>query len=214
MRNSLIINGKSVCFPFSNFGRKISADFAPVCAGFERRANRRFDPHKSCFHQPLSDRVARAHGATLRARGADARRGCGGRSLLWRVPQKGRTRARHARQNGRVRHLPAQRRGVYEIVPNCRKATLQAVIRDWVALGSTVYSDGWGGYDGLAKAGYRRHLRVAHGRGECVRGEAHINGIEGLKGLRQNPPGEVPRHKQTRLLSAPQRMRVPVQSPA
>jgi len=30
--------------------------------------------------------------------------------------------------------------------------------------------------------GYRRHLRVAHGRGEFARGEAHINGIEGFWG--------------------------------
>jgi len=51
-----------------------------------------------------------------------------------------------------------------------------------VALDSTVYSDGWGGYDGLVVLGERRHLRVAHGRGEFARGEAHINGIEGFWG--------------------------------
>jgi len=69
-----------------------------------------------------------------------------------------------------------------QIVPDCRKATLQAIIRGRVALDSTMYSDGWGGYDGLVDMGYRRHLRVAHGRGEFARGEAHINGIEGFWG--------------------------------
>jgi len=63
-----------------------------------------------------------------------------------------------------------------------RKATLQAIIRGRVVLDSTVYSDGWRAYDGLTHAGYRRHLRVAHGRGEFARGEAHINGIEGFWG--------------------------------
>jgi len=56
------------------------------------------------------------------------------------------------------------------IVPDCQKATLQAIIRGHVAPGSTLYSDGWGGYDGLVDMGYRRHLRVAHGRGEWARG--------------------------------------------
>jgi len=69
-----------------------------------------------------------------------------------------------------------------EIVPNCRKATLQAVIRGHVASDSTIYSDCWGGYDGLVDMGYRRHLRVAHGRGEWARDEVHINGIKGFWG--------------------------------
>jgi len=63
-----------------------------------------------------------------------------------------------------------------QIVPDCCKATLQATIRGRVSADSTLYSDGRGGYDGSADMGYRRQLRVAHGRGEFARGEAHING--------------------------------------
>ena len=49
-----------------------------------------------------------------------------------------------------------QRNGhVYtEIVENCSKATLQAVIRGRVELKSIIYSDGWRGYNGLVDVGY------------------------------------------------------------
>jgi transposase-like protein len=66
-----------------------------------------------------------------------------------------------------------------EIVPNCRKATLQAIIRGRVAPGTVVYSDGWRAYDGLVDVGYDRHFRVNHGESEFSRGNGiHINGIE------------------------------------
>jgi len=100
--------------------------------------------------------------------GARRTRGKRGRSKFGKTPVFG-----IYRRNGQV---------YAEIVSDCRKATLQAIIRARVALGSTVYSDGWRAYDGLTRAGYRRHLRVAHGRGEWVREEAHINGIEGFWG--------------------------------
>ena len=70
-----------------------------------------------------------------------------------------------------------------EIVPDCRKNTLQAIIRGRVELGSIVYSDGWRGYNGLVDVGYGKHLRVDHGRDEFVRGRTHINGIEGFWGF-------------------------------
>lgn len=70
-----------------------------------------------------------------------------------------------------------------EIVADCRKNTLQAIIRGRVELGSIVYSDGWRGYDGLVDVGYGKHLRVDHGRDEFARGRAHINGIEGFWGF-------------------------------
>ncbi|MDD9856744.1 MAG: IS1595 family transposase [Gammaproteobacteria bacterium] len=70
-----------------------------------------------------------------------------------------------------------------EIVPDCQKATLQAIIRARADTDSTIDSDGWGGYDGLVDMGYRRHLKVAHGHGEWARGAAHINGIEGFWGF-------------------------------
>ena len=69
-----------------------------------------------------------------------------------------------------------------EIVPDCRKATLQAIIRGRVELGSVIYSDGWRGYNGLVDVGYGKHLRVDHGNDEFVRGRTHINGIEGFWG--------------------------------
>jgi len=77
-----------------------------------------------------------------------------------------------------------QRNGhVYtEIVPNCSKATLQAVIRGKVELKSVIYSDGWRGYNGLVDVGYGKHLRIDHGQDEFAKGRTHINGIEGFWG--------------------------------
>jgi len=65
-----------------------------------------------------------------------------------------------------------------EIVPDCRKATLQAIIRGRVAPESVIHSDGWRGYDGLVDVGYAKHLRVEHGNNEFGFGSRHINGIE------------------------------------
>jgi transposase-like protein len=77
-----------------------------------------------------------------------------------------------------------QRNGhVYtEIVPNCSKATLQAVIRGKVELESIIYSDGWRGYNGLVDVGYGKHLRIDHSKNEFAKGRNHINGIEGFWG--------------------------------
>jgi transposase len=77
-----------------------------------------------------------------------------------------------------------QRNGyVYtEIVPNCSKATLQAVIRGKVELKSVIYSDSWRGYNGLVDVGYGKHLRVDHSKDEFAKGRNHINGIEGFWG--------------------------------
>jgi transposase-like protein len=65
-----------------------------------------------------------------------------------------------------------------EIVPDCSKASLQAVIRGRVAPEVVIHSDGWRGYDGLVDVGYARHFRVEHGSNEFVVGAHHINGIE------------------------------------
>jgi transposase-like protein len=66
-----------------------------------------------------------------------------------------------------------------EIVPNCKKKTLQAVIMGKIDISSAIYSDGWRGYNGLVDVGYDRHFRVNHGKNEFAReGEVHINGIE------------------------------------
>jgi transposase-like protein len=65
-----------------------------------------------------------------------------------------------------------------EIVPDCKKRTLQAIIRGRVEPGAVINSDGWRGYDGLVDVGYSKHYRVNHGANEFVRDTAHVNGIE------------------------------------
>jgi transposase-like protein len=63
-------------------------------------------------------------------------------------------------------------------VPDCKKATLQAIIRGRVALETVIHSDGRRGYDGLVDVGYAKHYRVNHGGNEFARGTHHVNGIE------------------------------------
>ncbi len=65
-----------------------------------------------------------------------------------------------------------------EIVPDCKKRTLQRVTRGRVAPRAVINSDGWRGYDGLVDVGYSKHFRVNHGANEFVRETAHVNGIE------------------------------------
>ncbi len=70
-----------------------------------------------------------------------------------------------------------------EIVPDCKSATLQAVIRGRVDSESLIHSDGWRGYNGLVDLGYKKHFRVDHGNNQFTNGKAHkahINGIEGF----------------------------------
>ena len=69
-----------------------------------------------------------------------------------------------------------------EIVPNCARKTLQAVIRGRVEPESVIHSDGWRGYDGLVDLGYKKHFRVNHGGNEFVQEKSHINGIESFWG--------------------------------
>ena len=66
-----------------------------------------------------------------------------------------------------------------EIIPNCKKSTLQGIIRGKVEPKTVIYSDGWRGYDGLVDVGYDKHFRVNHGQNEFSKGSGiHINGIE------------------------------------
>jgi transposase-like protein len=67
-----------------------------------------------------------------------------------------------------------------EVVPDCKKATLRAIIRGRVAVEAAAHSDGWRGYDGPVDVGYSKHLGVSHGPDEFVRGNSHVNGIEGF----------------------------------
>ena len=66
-----------------------------------------------------------------------------------------------------------------EIVPDVKKATLQAIIERKIDIKSVIYTDGWRGYDGLVDVGYDKHFRVNHGKNEfALEGDIHINGIE------------------------------------
>lgn len=70
-----------------------------------------------------------------------------------------------------------------EVVPNCTKAQLQAIIRGRVELSATIHTDGFRSYDGIVHMGYQKHYRVQHGRDEFARGNSHVNGIEGFWGM-------------------------------
>ncbi len=69
-----------------------------------------------------------------------------------------------------------------EIVPDCSKQTLLAVIRGKVKPEVVIHSDGWRGYDGLVDVGYEKHLRIHHGKNRFADGRKHINGIESFWG--------------------------------
>lgn len=98
-------------------------------------------------------------------------------------------RIRGKRGRGAFKKVPVfgllKRHGkVYtQIVPNCSRAVLTAILKGKVVLGSVIYSDGWKGYSGLVDLGYKKHHRVDHGRNEFVKHKAHINGIENFWGL-------------------------------
>jgi transposase-like protein len=73
-----------------------------------------------------------------------------------------------------------------EVVPDCSKATLQAIIRGRIEPETVIHSDGWRGYDGLVDVGYAKHYRVHHGKNEFACGTHHINGIESFWSFAKN----------------------------
>jgi len=69
-----------------------------------------------------------------------------------------------------------------EIVSDTEARDLQPLIEKQVSKGSTVCSDGWRAYTGLAAKGYVHRL-VDHGKNEYSDGKGnHINGLEGFWG--------------------------------
>ena len=69
-----------------------------------------------------------------------------------------------------------------EIVDDVEAKTLQPLIRKKVKKGSTINSDTWKGYTGIASHGYVHRL-IAHGKGEYSDCKGtHINGLEGFWG--------------------------------
>lgn len=91
-------------------------------------------------------------------------RGAGGKTIVFGI----------FKRNGKV---------YTEIIPDCRRATLQAVIRGRIDPESVIHSDSWRGYAGLVDLGYKKHFRVNHAIDEFVRGNSHINGIESFWGF-------------------------------
>lgn len=97
-----------------------------------------------------------------------------------------------------------------EIVPDCSRATLQAVIRGRVSVESIIHSDGWRGYNGLVDIGYKKHYRVHYGANELARGKKHINGIESFWSFAKKQVDKILWNFSEYILSSPERVRVSV----
>jgi transposase-like protein len=68
-----------------------------------------------------------------------------------------------------------------KVIPNAKREVLQRHILNEIEKGSTVYTDGWTGYDNLAAQDYI-HETVTH-INEYVRGKVHTQGIENFWSL-------------------------------
>jgi transposase-like protein len=77
-------------------------------------------------------------------------------------------------RKGRVRARPIQR---------VNADTLQAAILGNVSRDSTIMTDEWAAYGGIGQYYKGGHHTVAHGKGEYVRGNAHVNTAEGFFSL-------------------------------
>ena len=65
-----------------------------------------------------------------------------------------------------------------EIVSNCKKETLQKIIRGVIDKETIIHTDKWRGYDGLVDVGYDKHVRINHSKKFSDGKGNHINGIE------------------------------------
>jgi transposase-like protein len=70
-----------------------------------------------------------------------------------------------------------------EIVPNCSRKTLYAIIKGKVDAASVIHTDGFRTYDAVVDLGYQKHYRINHSADEFAIGTNHINGIEGFWGF-------------------------------
>lgn len=68
-----------------------------------------------------------------------------------------------------------------ELINNTEAKSLQPIIQKKVKTGSTIYSDTWRGYTGIATKGYVHRL-VEHGKEYVSQSGNHINGLEGFWG--------------------------------
>ena len=96
----------------------------------------------------------------------------------------GATRIRGKRGRGAGRKTPVfgilERGGRVhtQIIRNCSKTTLHAIIKGKVDLSASIHSDGWKGYNGLVEAGFAKHHRIRHQQDQFAHDGVHINGIE------------------------------------
>jgi transposase-like protein len=109
------------------------------------------------------------------------------------VGGKWRNRRKNARRKATKRGRGTEKQPVFgilcrdgqvwaEVVNGVNAKDLQPIIEERVRRGSTVVSDGWKGYTGIATKGYVHRL-VDHGKGEYSdRKGGHINGLEGFWG--------------------------------
>lgn len=69
-----------------------------------------------------------------------------------------------------------------QIVKNCSKAAVLAIIEGRLELLAEIVTDGFRSYDGLVEAGFKRHHRInkywQRDRPICFENGVHINGIE------------------------------------
>ncbi|MDR1553375.1 MAG: IS1595 family transposase [Prevotellaceae bacterium] len=70
-----------------------------------------------------------------------------------------------------------------QIVKYCSIKELLPIIESKADKNSTIYTDYFKTYDGLADFGYKRHYRIKHSDNEFANGRNHINGIENFWGL-------------------------------
>jgi transposase-like protein len=68
-----------------------------------------------------------------------------------------------------------------QVIPNVKRETLQEAVLSQIEGGSTVYTDGWPGYDRLAAQEYVHE--ITDHLNEYVRGEVHTQGIENFWSL-------------------------------
>lgn len=93
-----------------------------------------------------------------------------------------RVRGKRGRGAGRkvvILGLLKRKGSIYtQIIPNAQRQSVMPIIRQIVAAGSDIYTDGWRSYDALAVYGYN-HKKVRHDKDEFVREDnVHINGVE------------------------------------
>ena len=105
---------------------------------------------------------------------------CGGRWKLFWSKESERKRKRRRRKDKSVWYLLKREDGKVctEVIPDCSRKTLQAIISGKVDIKSVINTDGWKAYNGLVDIGYGKHYRVIHSKNEFARGSSHINGIE------------------------------------